>query len=101
LNIVLSSVGRRSYLVQYFKDALNGTGKVIGTNTIAETTGMFACDIAEVVPPAGSPEYISSLLDICKKHSASMIFSLHDWEAPFLARNKQILLDNGVFPVDC
>jgi hypothetical protein len=33
VNILLTSVGRRSYLVQYFKDALEGLGKVHVANS--------------------------------------------------------------------
>lgn len=99
MNILLSSVGRRSYLVEYFKEALRGKGLVIATNTVAETTGMFSADVAEVVPPAKDNGFIDALLDICRRHDVQLLCSLHDWEAPYIARNKSRFLAEGVIPV--
>jgi len=87
MNILLTSVGRRAYLVDFFKVALNGRGYVVATNTIEETTGMFAADIAELVPPAIAPDFVDRLLEICKTYKISLLCSLHDWEAPYIARN--------------
>tara|TARA_B110000196_G_scaffold151481_1_gene130607 strand:- start:509 stop:1531 length:1023 start_codon:yes stop_codon:yes gene_type:complete len=87
MNVLLTSVGRRAYLVDYFREALGDSGRVIATNTIAETTGMFAADVAELVPPAIAPNFVDRLLEICKTHNITLLCSLHDWEAPYIARN--------------
>jgi carbamoyl-phosphate synthase large subunit len=89
MNVLLTSVGRRAYLVDYFKEALGGSGKVIATNTIAETTGMFAADDAIVVPAAKDPGFVDSLLEICRTHEVSLLCSLHDWEAPYIAASAE------------
>ena len=34
MNILLTSAGRRTYLVEYFKEALAGHGKVYASNSI-------------------------------------------------------------------
>lgn len=34
MNILLTSAGRRTYLVEYFKKALGGQGKVYASNSI-------------------------------------------------------------------
>ncbi len=34
MNILLTSAGRRTYMVNYFKDVLNGKGKVFASNSI-------------------------------------------------------------------
>jgi len=52
-NVVLSSAGRRAYLVDYFKAALGKSGKVITTNATADATAMIHADIACVIPHAG------------------------------------------------
>lgn len=99
MNVLLSSVGRRSYLVEYFKEALKGRGKVIATNSIAETTGMFAADVTEIVPPARDPKFVDTLLSICRKHKVRLLCSLHDWEAPYIALHKTRFLAEGIIPV--
>ena len=99
MNVLLSSVGRRSYLVDYFREALGGQGKVIATNSIAETPGMFAADVAEVVPSANDPEFINVFLDVCQRHEVKMFCSLHDWEALYIAPHKAHFLAQGIIPV--
>lgn len=98
MNILLSSVGRRSYLVDYFKAALRGQGKVVATNSIAEATGMFVADVAETVPPAKAPGFVDALLDICRRHDVKLLCSLHDWEALHIAPYKARFLAEGVTP---
>lgn len=96
MNVLLTSVGRRAYLVDYFKEAFGDSGKVIATNTIAETTGMFAADNAIIVPAAKDPTFVDYLLDICKAHEISLLCSLHDWEAPYIAASAQRFEEIGV-----
>lgn len=96
MNVLLSSVGRRSYLVDYFRKAVAPEGKVIATNSIAETTGMQAADIACVVPEAGSADFVDILLEVCRQHRVGLLFSLHDWEAPFIAKAAERFHATGV-----
>jgi carbamoyl-phosphate synthase large subunit len=97
MNVLLSCVGRRSYIVEYFKETLRETkGKVIGTNSEADTTGMHACDISYVVPSVTDSDYIDTLVDICNKESVKMIVSLFDIDLPYLAKAKQRFKEHGV-----
>jgi carbamoyl-phosphate synthase large subunit len=99
MNVMLTSVGRRAYLVEYFKEALGGRGKVIATNTHHNATGMLAADIACVVPSANDPGFIESLLEICSRFSVKLLMSLHDWEAPFIAARRESFREVGTIPV--
>lgn len=97
MNILLSCVGRRSYMVEYFQQALQQYGgKVIGTNSEADTTGMFASDVSYVVPAITDPTYIDSLLDICIKEKVKMVVSLFDIDLPYLAAAKPMFEKHGV-----
>ena len=96
MNILLSCVGRRSYLVEYFKSALVGEGIVVGTNSEAFTSGMSACDKSYVVPAVNDEDYIPTLLDIAKKENIKMIISLFDIDLPFLAKSKKLFQDEGI-----
>ena len=99
INVMLTSVGRRAYLVNYFKEAIAGRGKVIATNSHPDATGMIAADIACVVPRADDPGFIESLLDICSRYSVKLLMSLHDWEAPFIAARRESFKELGTIPV--
>ncbi|MCL2104764.1 MAG: ATP-grasp domain-containing protein [Kiritimatiellaeota bacterium] len=100
MTVLLSAVGRRAYLVGYFQEALKPYGgKVVTANTTMDATGMLMADAAEVVPPAKSPDYVDAMLAVCRRHGIQLLFSLHDWEAPYLARARDRFLAIGTTPV--
>jgi carbamoyl-phosphate synthase large subunit len=96
MNVLLTSVGRRGYLVKYFRQALAKNGKVIAANCAPNTSGMTEADVACVVPPASSPDFIDALLTVCRSHDVELLFSLHDWEAPFIAAQAKRFTNAGV-----
>ena len=99
-NILLTAVGRRAYLVEYFKEALRGTGgKVYAANCVAGTTGLVAADAFEIVPKSADPAYVDAVVELCRRWKVSLLFSLHDWDAPVIARNKDRFLSVGTVPV--
>ncbi len=85
MNILLTSVGRRSYLVDYFRKALKGRGYVIAVNSDPITSGMQAADKAYQVPQVDEPGYIDTLLRICQDHDVKLVLSLFDIDLPYLA----------------
>lgn len=100
MNILLSAVGRRAYLVGYFKRIVHPLGgRVYATNTIREATGFLAADVAEIVPPSRDPSYVDRMLELCDRWRIRLLFSLHDWDAPVLARARQRFLAIGTIPV--
>lgn len=96
MNVLLTSVGRRSYLVNYFKSALKGKGQVIGANMFGNTAGMVAADIAIITPPAYHPEYIPLLTEVCHKYNVGLLCSLHDLDVYMLSQDQQWLSDAGI-----
>lgn len=100
MNVLLSAVGRRAYLVEYFKQVVHPLGgKVYATNTHPDATGFLAADVAEIVPPSADPTYVDVMVGLCKQWNIKLLFSLHDWDAPTLARARQKFLDVGTIPV--
>ncbi|WP_193039074.1 ATP-grasp domain-containing protein [Pseudoalteromonas nigrifaciens] len=96
MNILLTSVGRRSYLVNYFKDALKPlNGKVFAANSI-ETYALQQADEFTLTPQIYSAEYIDFLIDYCIKNKITVLISLFDIDLPILAKNKQRFKDIGV-----
>jgi carbamoyl-phosphate synthase large subunit len=96
VNVLLTSVGHRNYLVKYFREALLQNGKVIATNTVPDTSGMLEADIACVVPSALDANFIEILLEVCRINEVQLLFSLHDWEAPFIAAQEKRFAEAGV-----
>ena len=96
LNILFTCAGRRTYLLKYFKEQLNGEGLVIGTDMQLSAPALTVADIKEQVPAVYAPDYIDKTLAICKKHHVNAIISLNDLELPILATNKKRFEEIGV-----
>lgn len=96
MNILLTSVGRRSYLVEYFKSAVASlNGKIHAANSI-ETYALQQADKQVITPEIYSETYIPFLLDYCKTHQITVIVSLFDIDLPILAKNKALFKESGI-----
>lgn len=89
MNILLTSVGRRSYLVEYFKEALAGRGEVHVSNSSSLNPAFRCADHSVVTPLAYSKEYIPFLLDYCRQHRIVALLSLLDLDLPVLAAHRE------------
>ncbi|MBQ4834226.1 ATP-grasp domain-containing protein [Pseudoalteromonas sp. MMG010] len=96
MNILLTSVGRRSYLVEYFKSAVASlNGKVHAANSI-ETYALQQADEHVITPEIYSEAYIPFLLDYCQSNQITIIISLFDIDLPILAKNKVLFKQSGI-----
>ncbi|MBR1847701.1 MAG: ATP-grasp domain-containing protein [Lachnospiraceae bacterium] len=86
-NVLITTIGRRTYLVDYFKKALAGAGKVYVTNSEPDVPAFEIADGAVVPPLIYDEDYIPFLLDFCVKKEIGMLFSVFDLELPVLAKN--------------
>lgn len=89
MNILITSVGRRSYLVKYFKEELSGRGFVHVSNCISDTPAFLYADYNVVTPLIYDKEYIPFLLRYCKVNRISALISLFDVDLSILAENKE------------
>lgn len=99
LNILLTSVGRRSYLVQYFKKALKGRGLVHVANSSPFSPAFNVADKTVVTPLIYDRNYIDFLLDYCQRNNVRAIISLFDIDLLVLAENKKRFQENGIIVV--
>ena len=77
MNILLTSVGRRTYLIHYFQQALNGEGKVFASNSVM-TYSMEQADSYVITPQIYDDSYIEFLLSFCVKNEIRAIISCFD-----------------------
>ena len=94
-NILFTCAGRRNYLINYFKEALNGRGKIIAVDNQTNAPALIDADLALQVSSIYSDSYIDELKKICSEHSVSAIISLNDLELPILSKNKNALEECG------
>ena len=88
MNVLLTSVGRRAYMVKYFKDVLGEDGQVHACNSDDKTVAFHYADKAVVSPLIYSEEYIPFLLKYCRENKIGILISLFDIDLPILSRHK-------------
>lgn len=99
MNILLTSAGRRNYLVQYFQQALEGEGQVFVADSDPNAAALQVADRAFVAPRFTDERYFDFLEDVCRCYGIGLLLSLNDLELPLLARHKQRLENIGVHVV--
>jgi carbamoyl-phosphate synthase large subunit len=90
-NILLSCAGRRHYLAGYFRDALAGRGRVVGTDMDLTAPALAACDRSRQVPPSSAPDYLEKLITVIREEEVHLLFSLNDLEVELLSRNREAI----------
>lgn len=99
-NIIITSAGQRVALVRDFKETLvrfYAEAKVFTTDMNPELApAAYVSDGCFEVFRVTDENYISQLLDICKKNEIGMIVPTIDTELLVLAENKKLFNDNDI-----
>lgn len=99
MRILLTSIGRRSYLVRYFKETLGNDGEVWGADSSPYAPALQFCDRALLLHQVSAPRYAEKLLTLCKENSIDIVVPLIDPELEVLATYHKQFIDNGVMAV--
>ena len=99
MNVLLTCAGRRNYLLEYFRAALDGRGQVFATDSSIDAPALHEADRGFVVPPISRPEYIEHMLRLCREHEVALLVSLNDLELPLLARHRERFRAQGTTAV--
>jgi carbamoyl-phosphate synthase large subunit len=92
MNVLVSSAGRRTSLVQAFARSAHGRGgAVIAADADALAPALYLADHAARVPVVTDARWQSTLLDVVGRHSVSMIVPTIDTELRVLSRSSQLL----------
>ena len=94
MNILLTSAGRRSYIVDYFKNT-TGIDKVYASNSVY-TIALERADGYYISPIIYDPSYIPSIIQYCKENSITAVLSLFDIDLLVLAENAKTFNENGI-----
>ena len=96
MNILITSVGRRSYLVDYFREVVAPIGgQVVTANSEFYTAGLLAGDRRYAVPRIADPGYLSALLKITEEEEVGLVLSLFDVDLPVLAGARDRFMQKG------
>lgn len=96
-NVLITSAGRRTCLVEGFKKALLSggySGKVVCLEMDKLSAALYLSDKYYIVPPATNGNYIDIVLDICKKERIKLLVPTTDIELDVFASKTEIFLNN-------
>ncbi len=96
MNILILSCGTRNKVVQYFKEAVGRTGKVIATDCSPYAPALYDADSYYIVPRMTAPNYVDEIFSICSKENIRGVLSLIDPELSLLAKHKEDFESLGV-----
>ena len=99
VNILITAASRRVALIRGFVDALvsSGTpGKVVVTDTDSLSPGLYFCDKYYPVPLSTSPDYLSSIKEVCEKENISLLIPTIDEELPLFGHHRAEFKKAGV-----
>ena len=96
INILILSAGTRDKIVQYFKKALRGRGKVVATDMSDLAPAVYEADKFYQVPRITAPGYLDVVFDICKRERITAVLSLIDPELSLLAQHEDEFKTLGV-----
>ncbi len=96
MNILLTSVGRRVNIVEYFCSEFAYSGKVIACDCSKFAPALYVAHAHEVIPAIDDSRYLSSLLDVCERYAIKAIVSLLDPELVMLSRNQEEFEQRGI-----
>lgn len=95
MNVLLTSVGRRAYLVKYFKEVLGDKGRVFVSNSDDKSVAFHYADGHAITPIIYDDNYIPFLLEYCQKNKINILISLFDIDLLVLAKNRERFLEIG------
>lgn len=96
MKVLLSSVGRRGYLVRYFKQALGSNGQVWGGDNSVYAPGFSCCDETVCLPEVIHADYPQNLLRVCRENQIDVVIPLIDPELETLASWRPAFSEAGI-----
>jgi carbamoyl-phosphate synthase large subunit len=97
-NTLFLSVGRRVELLRAFRSAyqvLGLRGEVVGVDIDPLAPALRVASKAYLVPRLDAPDFLPTLLAVCRREQVDLIFPLIDPDVPALARHRQALEATG------
>jgi len=100
INILITSVSRKVWLVKAFKDTLRQEGidgRVISVDVDPLSAGLYVSDRHYLVPPSSNQNFMPIILEICKKEDIKLLIPTRDGELLLFAKNKKRFESQGTY----
>ena len=96
MNYLMLSVGRRGELMKDFRLSMEEGSHIIATDNSPYAPALYFADKQYIVPRIDAPEYIDTILKICKDEKINAVTTFIDPEIMLLAENREKFSAIGV-----
>lgn len=100
MNLLILSCGTRDKVVQYFKKAFAGEGRIVCTDCSPYAPALYEADAHYIVPRITEPGYMENIFDICRKENITGVLSLIDPELSMIAEYEEEFKKLGVTVIE-
>lgn len=87
INLLITSIGRRNYMVQFFKEYMDKEDTLHVSNS-HHTSAFNEADFSVITPLIKENTYIDFLIDYCLKNKINALLSLFDLDVYTLSKHK-------------
>lgn len=87
INLLITSIGRRNYMVQFFKEYM-GKDDTLHVSNSHQTSAFKEADFSVITPLIKEDTYIDFLIDYCLKNKINALLSLFDLDIYTLSKHK-------------
>ena len=99
MNLLLSCIGRRGYIADWFREQLGPDDRIMGTTNNRWTPGLHACDRGVLLPDLGSDAYLPALLQLCRDERIGPVLSFVDSDVARIAGARDAFVATGAVPI--
>lgn len=96
MNILITSIGRRTRLLEFFKNEIKTNGKIVAVDSDNTAVGLYHADKSYIIPRIDDPEYLNTILSICKKEKIKAVISLIDPELNVLSKHRELFESENI-----
>lgn len=89
MNYLFCSVGRRGELLKNFRKSIPENSVIVAADNSRYAPALYLADKQYVVPRIDAPEYIDTILEICRKEHIDAVTTFIDPEIELLAKNRE------------
>ena len=99
INLMITGVGGGGHGEQILKALrLSQTNyNIVGGDMSPMSKGLVEVDIPYILPPAGHPQYLSSLLAVCKNENVQALFHGSEPELKIMSKERKRIKEAGLF----
>lgn len=96
MNILFCSAGRRVELLKDFRKSMDEDDRIIAADLSRLAPALYVADAHYLVPRIDAPDYLDTILDICRMENINAVTTLIDPEIELLAENRARFEEIGV-----